>query len=112
MMVARLLAVVILMLALPAAPLAADAQQSAKVPRIGMLGAFSPEHPEGRAIVDVFRQALSELGYEVDLIVAPNTPFAVAVKQAMRWASANQLTEVTHGRRSTRSHGGEYPRPS
>ena len=112
MRVVRLLAVVILMHALPAASLAADAQPPTKVPRIGVLGTFSPEHPEGRAIVDVFRQALSKLGYlegrnivfeyrwaagrferfpalaaelvrvKVDLIVAPNTPSARAAKQA------------------------------
>jgi putative ABC transport system substrate-binding protein len=28
-----------------------------------MLNVFGPEHPEARLILDVFREALSELGY-------------------------------------------------
>jgi putative ABC transport system substrate-binding protein len=46
-----------------AAPLAAAAQQPLRVPSIGMLNVFGPEHPEARLILDVFREALSELGY-------------------------------------------------
>ena len=108
----RLLLVVILMLALLAAPPAADAQLPAKVPRIGMLLTLSPAHPEGRAGLDPFQQALRELGYvegqniafeyrwaegrverfpalaaelvrlKVDLIVAGATPHARAARQA------------------------------
>src|SRR5215813_2346930 len=44
-------------------PLAARAQQAAKLPRIGYLVTGSLETPEGRAIVDAFRQGLSERGY-------------------------------------------------
>jgi putative ABC transport system substrate-binding protein len=95
-----------------AAPLAAEAQEPLRVPRIGMLNVFGPEHPEARLILDVFREALSELGYiegrnvviehrwadgqterlsglaaelvrlKVDLIVAGATPQARAAKQA------------------------------
>jgi len=109
---ARLLLVVTLMLALLAAPPAGDAQAPVKVPRIGMLLTFSPEHPETRAALDQFRQALSELGHvegrnivieyrsaegrierfpalaaelvrlKVDLIVAGSTADALAAKQA------------------------------
>ncbi len=91
------------------APLAADAQQPAKVARIGMLWT---ERPDARALLDVFRQGLREIGYvegqnivieyrsaeggaeqfpavaaelvrlKVDLILAPNTPAARAAKQA------------------------------
>jgi putative tryptophan/tyrosine transport system substrate-binding protein len=112
MTAARLLLVVILMLALLAALPAADAQQPTKVSRIGMLNTLAAEHPEGRVHVDVFRQALGELGYvegrniiieyrwaegrierfpvlaaelvrlKVDLIVAGATPQARAAKQA------------------------------
>jgi hypothetical protein len=46
-----------------AAPIAAGAQPAAKVYRIGMLLPFSPEHPETRAALDQFRQAVRELGY-------------------------------------------------
>ena len=112
MTAARLLLVVTLMLALLAAPPAGDAQAPVKVPRIGMLLTFSPEHPETRAALDQFRQALSELGHvegrnivieyrsaegrierfpalaaelvrlKVDLIVAGSTADALAAKQA------------------------------
>ena len=95
-----------------AAPLAAEAQQAAKVARIGYL-AFSPlESPETRVALDAFRQGLRESDYvegqniaieyrsadgkierfpglatelarlKVDLIVAPNTPAARAAQQA------------------------------
>src|SRR5215467_12396751 len=46
-----------------AAPLAAGAQQTGKVPRIGMLLAFSPEHPQAREWSNAFREGLHELGY-------------------------------------------------
>jgi putative ABC transport system substrate-binding protein len=90
-------------------PLAAHAQQSAKVPRIGFLFYGSPERaPE----VDAFRQGLREQGYiegqnisveyrfargrvaqlpelaaelvhlNVDVIVTPTTPASLAAKQA------------------------------
>ncbi len=95
-----------------AAPLAASAQQAAKVPRIGYLVTGSPESPETRAVLAAFRQGLREHGYvegqnivieyraaegkmerlpdlaaelaalKVDLIVAPNTPAARAARQA------------------------------
>ena len=111
-MAARLLLVVTLMLALLAAPPAGDAQAPVKIPRIGMLLTFSPEHPETRTSLDQFRQALSELGHvegrnidieygaaqgrierfpalaaelvrlKVDLIVAGSTADALAAKQA------------------------------
>src|SRR6266511_4339729 len=95
-----------------AAPLAASAQQAAKVARIGYLSGASltasPHLPEA------FRQGLRDLGYvegrnvvieyrdaegrperfaalaaelvalKVDVIVAPNTPAALAAKQATR----------------------------
>jgi ABC-type uncharacterized transport system substrate-binding protein len=95
-----------------AAPLAADAQQPAKGSKIGMLTTTSPEHPQARAGLDQFRQALGELGYvegrnivieyrsaegrverfpalaaelvrlRVDLIVVFSTPSARAARQA------------------------------
>jgi putative ABC transport system substrate-binding protein len=95
-----------------AAPLAADAQQPAKVSRIGMLVTLPLEHPEFRPGRDRFEQALGELGYvegrnivseyrsaegrverfpalaaelvglKVDLIVVFSTPSARAARQA------------------------------
>ena len=51
-------------LTLLAAPLAAHAQQHAgKVHRVGMLLAFSPEHPQAREWSRAFREGLRELGY-------------------------------------------------
>ena len=94
--------------AVAAWPLAARAQQGAKVPRIGYLVTGSLESPEARVMVDAFRQGLRERGYvegqsivieyrsadgrierfpqlanelaslNVDLILAPNTPAARA----------------------------------
>ena len=95
-----------------AAPLAAEAQQAAKVLKIGMLSTTPLEHPQARAGLDQFRQALGELGYvegrniviehrsaegrverfpalaaemvrlRVDLIVVFSTPSARAARQA------------------------------
>jgi putative tryptophan/tyrosine transport system substrate-binding protein len=93
-------------------PRAARAQQGANVARIGYLVTASLESPEGRVMVDAFRQGLRERGYvegrnivieyrsadgrierfphlanelaglRLDLIVAPNTPAARAVERA------------------------------
>src|SRR2546426_12176156 len=53
--------IVTLTLSLLAAPLAADAQQAGKVPRIGFLGATSPSDRPSH--LDAFRQRLRELGW-------------------------------------------------
>src|SRR5262245_32030451 len=50
-------------LGLLAAPLAAEAQQAARVARLGYLGAGSLELPQTRAVLDAFRQGLRERGY-------------------------------------------------
>jgi putative ABC transport system substrate-binding protein len=93
-------------------PLAVRAQQTATVARIGFIVTGSLESPEQRAMVDAFRQGLRERGYvegqsimieyraadgrierfpelatelvrlNLDLIVASNTPAALAAKQA------------------------------
>ena len=106
----RILAAVIVTLALLAAPLAAEAQPAGKVYRIGFLSTTGcPIRPE---IMDPFRQGLRELGYvegqniiiecrgaagagdrlpgfaaelvrlNVDVIVAVGTASALAAKQA------------------------------
>jgi len=62
MILRRVGLIITVAIGLLAAPPGADAQQPAKVPRIGMLITLSPEHPEGRAGLDVFRQALREAG--------------------------------------------------
>ena len=97
-----------------AAPLAAGAQQPAKVVRIGFLVTGSLESPETRISLDAFRQGLRERGYvegqnivieyraadakierlpglaielvcfKVDLIVAGSTPQARAAQQATK----------------------------
>ncbi len=97
--------------ALLAAPLAAEAQQAAKVARIGFLAGNLAGNPPTR---EAFRQGLRDLGYvegrnvvieyrdaegklerlpalaaelvalKVDVIVAPGTPAALAAKQATR----------------------------
>jgi putative ABC transport system substrate-binding protein len=97
-----------------AAPLAAQAQQAAKVYRIGILGNVPLTDPGGARLWEVFIQGLRDLGYvedrnlmieyrsaegkperlpalaaelvglKVDVIVAPNTPAALAAKQATR----------------------------
>jgi putative ABC transport system substrate-binding protein len=56
-----LIAVLILLPALLAAPLAADAQQAGKVPQIGFLSLTSPS--DRPAVLDAFRQRLRELGW-------------------------------------------------
>jgi putative tryptophan/tyrosine transport system substrate-binding protein len=93
-------------------PLAARAQPSGKIPRIGYLVTGSLESSEARATIDAFRQGLRQLGYaegrnivieyraadgkierfrglaaelvrlNPDLIVASNTPAAIAARQA------------------------------
>src|SRR6266496_1848749 len=102
---------VLALLALGAAPLAAEAQQAAKIPRIGFLAANLAANPHLR---EAFRQGLRDLGYvegrnivieyrdaegqlerlpalaaelialKVDVIVAGGTPQALAAKQATR----------------------------
>src|SRR6266849_2904341 len=94
-----------------AAPLAAEAQQAAKVARLGFLALNPAANPHPH---EAFRQGLRDLGYvegrnvvieyrsaegkperlpalaaelvalKVDVIVAPNTLGAVAAKQATR----------------------------
>ena len=56
-----LIVVLILFPALLAAPLAADAQQAGKVPRIGFLPLTSPS--DRPRLLDAFRQGLRELGW-------------------------------------------------
>jgi putative tryptophan/tyrosine transport system substrate-binding protein len=93
-------------------PLAARAQQPAKIPRIGFLLTGWPQSPETLAPIDAFRRGLRQLGYvdnqniaieyrfaegkierfpnlaaelvrlNVDLIVAANTPSAIAAREA------------------------------
>jgi putative ABC transport system substrate-binding protein len=104
------MAVALLALALLAAPLTAEAQQPAKVPRLGFLTTILADSH----LQEAFRQGLRDLGYvegrnvvieyrdaegklerllalaaelvalEVDVIVAPGTPQALAAKQATR----------------------------
>ena len=52
-----------LVLGLLAAPLAAEAQQAAKVYRIGLLGGSPPNSPGGRRAWEGFFQGMRELGY-------------------------------------------------
>jgi putative ABC transport system substrate-binding protein len=96
---------------LVAAPRASEAQQAAKVPRIGYLTGNRATNPH---LHEAFRQGLRDLGYveghnvvieyrdaegkverlpalaaelvalKVDVIVVPNTPAALAAKQATR----------------------------
>jgi ABC-type uncharacterized transport system substrate-binding protein len=105
------IAMLILILALLAAPFAAEAQQAAKVPRIGYVSTNLAANPHTR---EAFRQGLRDLGYvegrnvvieyrsaegkverfpalaaelvalKVDVIVAANTRAALAAKQATR----------------------------
>jgi putative ABC transport system substrate-binding protein len=104
------LAVTLLALALLTAPLAAEAQQAKKIPRIGFLSTFSPS--DNPLWHEGFRQGLRELGYiqgenisieyrwaegkeerlpalaadlvrlNVDLILVETTPASLAAKQA------------------------------
>jgi ABC-type uncharacterized transport system substrate-binding protein len=46
-----------------AAPLAVGAQKAGPMPRVGWLSLFSGSDPAARRAVDLFRQALRELGY-------------------------------------------------
>jgi putative tryptophan/tyrosine transport system substrate-binding protein len=95
-------------------PLAAWAQQPKKVPRIGFLATGSLQRPETLSNINAFRQGLREVGYvegenirveyrgadsrierfadqaseliqlKVEIIVASNTPAALAAQQATR----------------------------
>src|SRR5262245_42399685 len=105
------LVVALLALALLAVPLAAEAQQTAKIARIGFLAASLAVTPQ---LLEAFRHGLRDLGYvegrnlvieirdaegklerfpalaaelvalNVDVILAGSTPHAVAAKQATR----------------------------
>ncbi|HEY7676461.1 MAG TPA: ABC transporter substrate-binding protein [Candidatus Methylomirabilis sp.] len=104
--------IVILALGILVAPLTADAQQPAKVYRIGVLASAPPTTPEVSRLWEAFRQGLGERGWvegqnvviesrwsegqverfpalaaeivrlNVDLIFAVGTPGALAAKQA------------------------------
>jgi len=108
--VTRAALTVVLALGLLAAPLAAEAQQAGRVPRIGFLGSTSPS--DRPPLLDAFRQGLRELGWvegqnvvidyrfaegrfdrlpdlaaelvrlKVDIILGPGTPAAAAAKNA------------------------------
>ncbi|PYM93255.1 MAG: hypothetical protein DME04_11920 [Candidatus Rokuibacteriota bacterium] len=52
-----------LLLGLVAAPLAVEAQQTAKVPRVGYLNPGSASDPLTQRRLNAFRQGLRELGY-------------------------------------------------
>jgi putative tryptophan/tyrosine transport system substrate-binding protein len=103
--------IITLTLSLLAAPLAAEAQQAGKVPRLGVLVPAEPPSPEEPHLA-AFRQALRHLGYvegqtiaieyryalgrqerfpdlvaelvglQVDILVVGSSPAAVAAKQA------------------------------
>jgi len=61
MMIRGVALVAVLAVSLLAAPLAVDAQQAGKVPRIGFLGMTSPS--DRPPLLDAFRQRLRELGW-------------------------------------------------
>jgi putative tryptophan/tyrosine transport system substrate-binding protein len=97
---------VVLALGLVLAPLAVEAQPTSKIPRIGILQSYPPNHP----LEEAFRQGLRDVGYvegrnivieyrwsetgqfgelaaelvrlNVDVIVAPATPAVRAARQA------------------------------
>src|SRR5262245_402969 len=107
---ARLSVLVTLVLAILVPPLAVEGQRAGNVPRVAYLNASSADNAIG--VVEAFRQGLRELGYiegqnivieyrwadgrfdrlpalaaelvrlTVDVIVAPNTPAALAAKNA------------------------------
>src|SRR5207244_11896619 len=62
MMIIRAALTVVLALALLAAPLAVDAQQAARVPRIGVVIPQAPP-PARQSWLDGLREGLRELGY-------------------------------------------------
>jgi putative tryptophan/tyrosine transport system substrate-binding protein len=102
----------LVLLALLAAPLAAEAQQAGKVPRIGWLG--GPTRESAAPYVRAFQRGLTDLGWvegqniviewrfaggraerlpdlaaelvrlQVNVIVAPSTPTALAAKNATK----------------------------
>jgi ABC-type uncharacterized transport system substrate-binding protein len=130
------LAVTLLALVLLAAPLAAQAQ-SAKIPRIGFLGAGSPT-PDIWKLIEPFRQGLREHGYvegqnllveyrwaegryerfealaadlvgrKVDLIVAPGVQHVRAAKRA---SATTPIIMVYVGIRSERGSSPASPGP-
>ena len=54
---------VILVLCIARAPLVAEAQQIRSVPRLGMMSFTTPGQPEEKRRIEIFKQALRELGY-------------------------------------------------
>ena len=61
MMIRNVAVVAVLAVSLLAAPVAADAQQTGKVPRIGLLSLTPPS--DRPSLLDAFRQRLRELGW-------------------------------------------------
>ena len=58
--------IVVVALAVLAAPLPAEAQQPERMRRIGVLHYLQENDPEGRAYVSAFQQSLQQLGLTVD----------------------------------------------
>jgi putative ABC transport system substrate-binding protein len=73
------------------APLVAEAQQPAKVPRVGMILTPSPEHPIAQAVLHAFRQGLRERGYAEGRTILIEPRFAVERIELYR----DLVTELT-----------------
>ncbi len=92
MMRIRAALAVALALGVLAAPLAAEAQPAGKVPRVGLLTPFSGSDPQIQRYLDVFRQALRELGYVEGQSLAIEYRFAEGKAERL----AELATELVH----------------
>ena len=72
----RIMLIVTLWVALLAAPFAVEAQPAGRVPRVGYLSPLSGSDPQVQRSLDVFRQALRELGHVEGQSVAIEYRFA------------------------------------
>jgi putative tryptophan/tyrosine transport system substrate-binding protein len=72
-------------------PIAARAQQSERMRRIGVLMNVTPDHPEGKSRLAVFRQALQELGWADGRNVRVETRGAAGVADNYRKYAAELL---------------------
>ena len=70
--------------AVAASPLAAWAQQSERMRRIGLLMAFAESDPEGQTFVAAFREGLQKAGWTEGHNIRIDTRWAAEVKELMQ----------------------------
>ena len=87
-----------------ASPLAVEAQQAAKVPRVGFLSSISPT--DNRDLPEAFRQGMCELGYVEGQTIAIEYRFAEGRPERLPALAAKSRLPAVYGLREEAEAGG------